>query len=537
MPITSERATVGLAFCVATLAGAWAAATLGADGPRPPQLRVDQHAQTSAAAVTFPSFPDAITQPPRWLEKDVPFDLAAFFASPPPKENAAPLYLEALFEFDSGMAVCFREGADRESRKLAAMARSSHFGKLAQSLRTDPSSVPAAALDAVIDEYEMGFRKLDLAQTRPQCVFSTGLSITTALPHMQAARQVARIAEWKVRRELDRGEIDAALRDLARVLRLSRDLLPRGTLIVGLVSSAMDVVAVKVLATQIVGAPGLTVGECDRLLALAIEHDTRAIDGYTEGLRAEYLLNRQTLHDLIFDQPGLRARWGARIGDPIGPSSSIVAEIAEPMVSAVLAKDTPGQPPRGELDQQLDALAEQIVSLKNVRNLDARIAATTDAQLAGQVAKLNELYRALLGAARGTELERIRISTERPRSLDTPDLLTRVTCGILPAFTAFVQSRARSKALIRALEGLVLVRRWQIRHGERQPPSLEAAAKEAGLPAALLDPYDDRPIRFAIVDGQPTVYAVGQDGRDDGGTIDNSRTPDSGDVLLRLPKS
>ena len=60
--------------------------------------------------------------------------------------------------------------------------------------------------------------------------------------------------------------------------------------------------------------------------------------------------------------------------------------------------------------------------------------------------------------------------------------------------------------------------------------------KEAGLTSVPVDPFDGQPIRFAIVDGQPTVYAVGRDGRDDGGKIDNARTPDSGDVLLRLPR-
>jgi hypothetical protein len=296
------------AFSVAAVVGPWAAAALRVDDPRPPQRRVDQRDHTNTAPVTFPSLPDMVTQPPRWLEKNVPFDLATFFASPPPKENAASLYLEALFEFDSGMAVCFPEGADRESRKQAAMARSSRYGNLAQAFRTNPNSVPAAVLDAVIDEYEMGFRKLDQAQERPRCVFSTGLSITTALPHMQATRQVARIAEWKVRRELDRGEIDAALRDLGRVLRLSRDLLPRGPMVVGLVSSAIDVVTVKVLATQLVAAPGLTVEECDRLLALAFEHDTRAMDGYSEALRTEYLQNRMALHDLVFDSSCVSVR-------------------------------------------------------------------------------------------------------------------------------------------------------------------------------------------------------------------------------------
>ena len=64
----------------------------------------------------------------------------------------------------------------------------------------------------------------------------------------------------------------------------------------------------------------------------------------------------------------------------------------------------------------------------------------------------------------------------------------------------------------------------------------DEAARDAGQFSGLLDPYDGRPIRFAVVDGQPTVYAIGQDGRDDGGRVDNFRSPGSGDVLLRLPK-
>ena len=109
-------------------------------------------------------------------------------------------------------------------------------------------------------------------------MFKTGLGVTTLLPHLQWARQVARIAEWKVRRELERGEIDAALRDVARVLRLSRDILPRGNMISGLVSSAIDGFAVKDLVLPVLTAPGLTVEQCDRLLALLMEHDGRSVE-------------------------------------------------------------------------------------------------------------------------------------------------------------------------------------------------------------------------------------------------------------------
>ena len=150
---------------------------------------------------------------------------------------------------------------------------------------------------------------------------------------------------------------------------------------------------------------------------------------------------------------------------------------------------------------------------------------------------MNELYRGLLSVADATYTERIRKSTEIPRSLEEADVRTRVTRDLASsALGAFIQSLARAKARIRVGTGLIAVRRWQLSHRGGLPPSMEAAANEAGLRAVPVDPYNGRPIRFAIVDGQPTAYSVGQDLRDDGGRIDNARTPDSGDVVLRLPK-
>jgi RNA polymerase sigma factor (sigma-70 family) len=520
---------------VVTAAGGLAAGSSRSDAPRPTQSRVPQKAQNGPASPPSPSLPGAVAQPPDWLVKDAPFDVAAFFAAPPPDENAAPRYLDAFFEFNSDVAVCFPEGPDRESRKQAVDERSRRFFTLLPTLNQDPKSVPASQIDDMLAGYDTGFRKLDWAQQRPRCVFQTGLGVATVLPHMQAARQVGRVTQWKVRRELDRGEIDAALRDLARLLRLSRDLLPRGVPIVAMVHSAIDSFAVKTVVMPMLTTPGLTTEHCDRLLALLIEHDERSVDAYSEGLRAEYLSTRATWHDLIADQAGLREHWARMGGKPIDPSSSIVAEIAEPVVYSALAKNAPGPAPRPAAGKPFDALVKQITSLRNTPNLDARIARTTPEELSRQVDKLNELYRGLLGVADSPYPERIRKTSWQPASLDAVDIHTRVTRGILSAFTAFTTVLVQSKAMIRAAEGLVLIRRWQLRHGGELPPSLEAAAKEAGRPSVPLDPYDGRPIRFAVVDGRPTVYALGQDGRDDGGRVDNARMPDSGDVLLRLP--
>ena len=51
-----------------------------------------------------------MTGPPDGIGPGAPFDVAAFFAAPPPELNAAPLYLDALFEFGPELAVCFPNG-------------------------------------------------------------------------------------------------------------------------------------------------------------------------------------------------------------------------------------------------------------------------------------------------------------------------------------------------------------------------------------------------------------------------------------------
>ena len=63
----------------------------------------------------------------------------------------------------------------------------------------------------------------------------------------------------------------------------------------------------------------------------------------------EYISNRATLHDLIFEQDRLRKDLET-FGNPTGPS--IVAEIAEPVVFSALAPNAPVPKPKvGERTQ------------------------------------------------------------------------------------------------------------------------------------------------------------------------------------------
>ena len=81
-------------------------------------------------------------------------------------------------------------GAIAQSRKQAVEQRLGRFWPVFQSWSKDPRPFPPRAIDAVVSEFDTGFRKLDWAQQRPRCVFETGIGVTARIPHVQTADSV-----------------------------------------------------------------------------------------------------------------------------------------------------------------------------------------------------------------------------------------------------------------------------------------------------------------------------------------------------------
>ena len=281
-------------------------------------------------------------------------------------------------------------------------------------------------------------------------------------------RPPARSPGWRslrVRRAVDRREFDAAIRDVEAVLRLARDLQPRGTMINQLVMAAITQAVCADPVKTILASPGLRVEHCDRLLKVLLDHEARSIDGYAEGLRAEYLTDR------------------ARSGKSSGRSH----------YSAVL---------------------------------------TTPAERARLVRDLNDYYRKMLELDGSPYAGRIKtVSSLKVAKGNDP--LAQVLAELGPAMVPFVQATGRTTATLRATECLIIMRRWELTH-RGLPRVLTVAVKEAGLKAIPIDPYDGRPMRMAVLDGQPVVYSVGKDGRDDGGQKDSKYDTLPGDLIYRL---
>ena len=87
---------------------------------------------------------------------------------------------------------------------------------------------------------------------------------------------------------------------------------------------------------------------------------------------------------------------------------------------------------------------------------------------------------------------------------------------------AYARAIARAVATFRAMECLIALRRWQLAH-RGSPADLAAAIKGTSLKAVPIDPYDGKPMRLAMLDGEPVVYSVGRNRR---GSRHASRRPD-----------
>ena len=121
--------------------------------------------------------------------------------------------------------------------------------------------------------------------------------------HVVAVRNVSNVIQWRMRRDLLHDDLQRPLADLKMSLRLSRDLRPQGGS--GCQHSAvlLEQEICQKLTPAILTAAPITVQDCDRLLALLIDHEQHGIDALREGICADYLEARQALHELQHRPP------------------------------------------------------------------------------------------------------------------------------------------------------------------------------------------------------------------------------------------
>jgi hypothetical protein len=81
-----------------------------------------------------------------------------------------------------------------------------------------------------------------------------------------------------------------------------------------------------------------------------------------------------------------------------------------------------------------------------------------------------------------------------------------------------VQSIARMLALVRSSSAAVAVERHRLANGGALPASLDQLVPSL-LPGVPIDPFSGRPVRYAPRAHEYSVYSVGENGADDGGSV------------------
>src|SRR5262249_27787605 len=132
---------------------------------------------------------------PAWMFEGAPFDPVVSFRRLPSEGNAAPLYLDALYEFcPNEMEGCVAP-EERRTRGRALKERQARMIFLQQQ---DQASVWQRERKEAVAEYAAAFENLVLAQQRPACIFELPISIDAAgAPHAPAVRFVGMLVDWR----------------------------------------------------------------------------------------------------------------------------------------------------------------------------------------------------------------------------------------------------------------------------------------------------------------------------------------------------
>jgi hypothetical protein len=283
-----------------------------------------------------------------------------------------------------------------------------------------------------------------------------------------------------------------------------------------MISSAMDHVGARRIALPVLNHPGVQVVHCDRILDQLNVHESKALEPWVTGVRAEYVIQREVLRLL---ETGVKPGSDDN-GNPV--ERTLTREQAARLIMDATAQST-------NQGAQADP--------KAVSNLTAILARYSRSDFAKEREIANDLARAMLEPGLTIHADRERRFKAwlkaHPRGPGfTPPCLVYLT---LSDFLSGSQWFGRDALFIRAVKCQAAVRRWQLTHDGRTG-ALADMCRAAGLPGVPVDPFSGKPLLMTTASGEPVIYSVGIDGRDDRGQkdADLGRNPE-GDFLFPLP--
>jgi glycerophosphoryl diester phosphodiesterase len=324
--------------------------------------------------------------------------------------------------------------------------------------RTVADSRAALAVALEFADRPKGLRRYDLPL----------IPFTTPLPDVQETRGVVVLLDLAAEREGRDGRGGAALRYVQPMVNAARSLDGEPFLISALVRMACDRMAAK---------------RVERTLGLAVPRGRLAA--------VQSLLAQEADADLF---------WYALRGERAVLDRMLTSLRTGAITLRDLAQIGSGAPLSTEAT--LDARARQWVYEPHLANDHATFLELLAEAYEARHQPEHE-QRAALAAIEG-----------RFRGLPFGARLTRL---LTPSFHKPHDASLRVKAHLRCAVAGIAAERFRLARG-RWPNGLDEIPQDI-LPAVPRDPFDGKPLKYARSDDGVTVYSVGLDGQDDGGTI------------------
>jgi len=402
-------------------------------------------------------------------------ELARTYPDPPEGRNAAAFYNAAFAKMDE---------AERNPEPLNDLLPIVGTAKL-----PDPDlGLPPAMLKAIREYLGRNAEVLELlrkAAALDECKFQLDFTKGPGmlLPHLAKLRQAARLFALEALERTESGKPDAAADSLVACLRLGGAIRREPVLISTLVRIACDAIAVGQIERW-AGAARPSPKALERLQhAAAAEADREVIEGAMLGERCFGM----DIYQTYVLKPG-----GGRMMEAMGGDAAAFGFLARVIPKAYFKSD---------MVCYIDIMNEYLAAARK---------------------PYPEGY--LAGARVGRRLgERI----------PSYFFISRM---ILPALGRVFQEAQKHVARCESARVGLAALRYKAKHG-RLPATLQNLAPDF-VDAVPADPFDGKPLRFRKDAEGFAVYAIGEDGKDDGGLTErrDGKQPDVG-FRVRWPRA
>ncbi len=477
-----------------------------------------------------PTNPYAMVNWPKPVLENAAFDILKFVEPPPANENAAPFYLDALFEFSPELEPCF-VGAPNLSDRLKAIKERV---KLDRVFAKPYSTESAAEWKSTLKLYDEGFSKMAIAQRRPKCMFQPDFSYVTLVRPSSAAYKFGQIASHRATENLKEGDFSTPLQIVEMMLRLSRDL--RKSNRSRLVNDGLEEIAESTIR-KIFLAQGLNAEHCDQILSCLDRHFRELGDNTLMESQGMYVHRRVFVYELM-SHTGFFSRDRMRDFNRMSGGGASF-DSAESMFSS-FAFSTFFSPNVKNPNESRSIYMEKFKAA----------AASTDLKREFQF--IDQLFQSDLSLATKPFPQKWAEIRQRYEGIWVGEELdmSKFYLVCLDFYNShFFYNNISDGTKLPALKALVALHQWRIKHKGTLPSSLEEVMKDLGYPDLPIDAFSNMPLRLTVLNGEPVIYSVGPNGVDEQAKIKsrfslqadpvtrrlNDPTQSKGDLIFRLP--